>query len=75
VSAARNMAGESKTWAVAGAFMSNLVPALSLFIIGYPLGRATIRTMLIGWILILAAMTQFIFGRCLLKRFLNETPK
>ena len=71
----RNIASESKTWAGAGAFMSNLVPALSLFIIGYPLGRATIGTTLIGWILILAAMTQFIFGRYLLKRFLNETPK
>jgi hypothetical protein len=58
-----------------GTFVSNLVPVLSLFLIGYPLGRATVRTMLIGWILILAAMTQFIFGRCLLKRFANEGHK
>ena len=69
------MTGESWARQGTGAFMSNLAPVLSLFLIGYPLGRATIRTMLIGWILILAAMTQFIFGRCLLKRFLNEPPK
>jgi hypothetical protein len=43
--------------------MSNLVPALTLFSIGYPLGRATIRAMLIGWFLILVAMTQFILSR------------
>jgi flagellar biosynthesis protein FliR len=57
------MASESKTWAGAGAFMSNLVPALSLFIIGYPLGRATVRTMLIGWFLIIVALTKFVLSR------------
>lgn len=75
MSATKNMTCKSDAWVGMGAFMSNLVPVLSLFLIGYPLGRATIRTMLIGWILILAAMTQFIFGRCLLKRFFNEAPK
>jgi hypothetical protein len=75
VSATKNMSGKSDARAGAGALMSNLVPVLSLFLIGYPLGRATIRTMLIGWILILAAMTQFIVGRCLLKRFSNEAHK
>jgi hypothetical protein len=55
--------------------MSNLVPALSLYFIGYPLGRATIRTMLISCILILAAMAKFIFDRCLARKSLNEAPK
>jgi hypothetical protein len=40
--------------------MSNLVPVLSVSIIGYPLGRATIRTMLVGWFLIVVATTRFI---------------
>ena len=61
--AARNMASESKTRAGAGAFMSNLVPALSQFIIGYPLVRATVRTMLTGWFLIIVAMTKFVLSR------------
>jgi hypothetical protein len=75
VTAIKNMTGKSDAWAGAGAFTSNLVPVLSLFLIGYPLGGATIRTILIGWILILAAMTQSIFGRCVLKRFMNEAPQ
>ena len=75
MSATKNMTGKSDAWAGAGAFTSNLVPVLSQFLVGYPLGRATIRTMLIGWILILAAMMQFILGRCVLKRFLNEAPQ
>jgi hypothetical protein len=44
--------------------MSNLVPAFTLFFIGYPLGRATIKVTLVGWLLILVAMTQFILSRC-----------
>jgi hypothetical protein len=60
---ARNMTGEYHARPRAGAFLSNLVPALSLLLIGYPLGRATIRTMLIGWFLVLVAMTQFVLSR------------
>ena len=43
--------------------MSNLVPALTLFFIGYPLGRVTIRATLVGWFLILVAITQFVLSR------------
>jgi hypothetical protein len=46
-----------------GAFMGNLIPVLSLFFIGYPLGRATIRTMVVGWFLILVATIQFFLSR------------
>jgi hypothetical protein len=60
VSAPGNMTDERKTRVGAGAFIGNLIPVLSLFFIGYPLGRATIRTMLIGWFLIVVAITQFI---------------
>jgi hypothetical protein len=60
---AKTITGKSKARAGAGTFMSNLVPALTLFFIGYPLGRATIRAMLVGWFLILVAMTQFILSR------------
>ena len=63
MSAAWKITGENKTWAVAGAFTSNLVPALSLFIIGYPLCRATIRTMLIGWFLLMVAATRLVLNR------------
>ena len=58
----RNIASQSKTRAGAGAFMGNLIPVLSLFFIGYPLGRATVRTMLIGWFLIVVAVTQSILA-------------
>jgi hypothetical protein len=61
---ARTITGKSKARAGAGAVMSNLVPALTLFFIGYPLGRATIKATLVGWFLILVAMTQFILSRC-----------
>jgi hypothetical protein len=60
---ARTTTGKSKARAGAGAFVSNLVPALTLFFIGYPLGRGTIRATLVGWFLILVAMTQFILSR------------
>lgn len=71
----RDITRESQPRTRTGTLMGNLVPVLSLYFIGYPLGRATIRAMLIGWILILAAMAQFILGRCLLKRFSNEASK
>jgi hypothetical protein len=60
---ARSITGKSKARAGAGTFMSNLVPALTVFLIGYPLGRATIRATLVSWFLILYAMTQFILSR------------
>ena len=56
------MTDETKTRRKAMAFMGNLVAILSLVVIGYPLAPATIRTMLVGWILIVAAITRFILG-------------
>jgi hypothetical protein len=55
-----NVTGERKTGGGLPAFMGNLTPVLSLFFIGFPVGRATIRTMLIGWILIVVAITQLV---------------
>jgi uncharacterized membrane protein HdeD (DUF308 family) len=62
MSAQGNMTDEIKTRRKAMAFMGNLVAILSLVVIGYPLAPATIRTMLVGWILIVAAITRFILG-------------
>ena len=58
-----NMNDGDKMRRKAMAFMGNLVAILSLVVIGYPLAPATIRTMLLGWILIVAAITRFILGR------------
>jgi len=44
------------------AFMGNLIAILSLVVIGYPLAPATIRTMLVGWILVVAAIIRIILG-------------
>ena len=62
MSARGNMTDETKTHRKAMAFMGNLVAILSLVVIGYPLAPATIRTMLVGWILVVAAITRFILG-------------
>lgn len=59
----RNVTGGSHARPGAGAFAGNLVPVLSLLLIGYSLGRATIRTMLIGWFLVLVAIAQFVLSR------------
>jgi hypothetical protein len=83
VSAPGNMRGECKTRTGAAAFMSNMIPLLSLFFIGYPLGRATIRTMVVGWTLIIVAAIHFILGRYFQTKrspvratqFLNRAPK
>ncbi|MGB2677554.1 MAG: hypothetical protein WAN12_10785 [Candidatus Acidiferrum sp.] len=56
------MTDETKTRRRAMAFMGNLIAILSLVVIGYPLAPATIRTMLVGWILVVAAITRFILG-------------
>ena len=60
VSAQAYVNGESKNRGGTGGFMASLVPALCVFFIGYPLGRATIRAMLVGWFLVIVAVTQFI---------------
>jgi hypothetical protein len=60
VSARSHVNGESKNRGGAGDFMANLVPALCVVFIGYPLGRATIRAMLVGWFLVIVAVTQFV---------------
>ena len=55
------MTDETKTTRRA-TFMGSLIVILSLVVIGYPLAPATIRTMLAGWILVVAAITRFILG-------------
>lgn len=62
MSAAGNMTSDTKAREGTGAFMSNLIPVLTLLVIGYPLAPATIRAMLVGWILICGALTRSILG-------------
>ncbi len=62
MSAAGNMTNETSTSGGTGAFMSNLIPVLTLLVIGYPLAPATIRTMLVGWILMVVAIARLILG-------------
>jgi uncharacterized membrane protein HdeD (DUF308 family) len=57
-----NMTDKTKTRRKAMAFLGNLVAIRILVVIGYPLAPATIRTMLVGWILIVAAITRIILG-------------
>jgi len=54
------MTGETKTCHRATAFTGNLIAILILVVIGFPLAPATIRTMILGWILVVAAITRFI---------------
>ena len=44
------------------AFMGNLTALLGLLAIGFPLTPATIRAMLLGWLLIAVAITRFVMG-------------
>jgi hypothetical protein len=60
MSAAGNMTSETERRGGTGSFISNLIPVLTLLVIGYPLAPATIRTMLVGWILIGVAITRSI---------------
>lgn len=65
MSALGYMSGEIETRRRAVAFMGNLTAVLGLLVLGFPLTPATIRTMLVGWVLIVVAVMQFIVGRFL----------
>ena len=56
------MTGETETSRKAAAIIGNLTASLGLLVLGYPLAPATIRTMLLGWILIAVTTMQSIFG-------------
>ncbi len=62
MSARGNTTDETKTCRRTMALMGNLIAILSLVVIVYPLAPAPIRTMLVGWILVVAALTRFILG-------------
>jgi uncharacterized membrane protein len=68
MSAAGTMTNETNTSGRTWAFMSNLIPILTLLVIGYPVAPATIRTMLVGWILMVVAIARSILG----DRFQND---
>lgn len=56
------MTGEIETRRRALALMSNLTAVLGLLVLGFPLTPSTIRSMLLGWILMIVAIAQFIWG-------------
>ena len=60
MSGAGKMTSETKTRKETGAFMSNLIPVLTLLVIGYPLAPATIKAILVGWIVVVVAITRSI---------------
>ena len=62
MSGAGEMTSETKTREGTGAFMGNLIPVLTLLVIGYPLAPATIRAIFVGWILIGGAIPRSILG-------------
>jgi len=62
MSAAGTMTNETNKSVRTGAFLSNLIPVLSLLFTGYPLAPATIRTVLVGRMPIIVAVTQFMLG-------------
>jgi uncharacterized membrane protein HdeD (DUF308 family) len=47
------------------AFLGNLTALLGLLLLGFPLTPATIRTMVLGWLLIAVAITRFVIGTSL----------
>jgi len=59
-----NMIDETRTRRRAMAFTDNLFAMLTFFVvIGFPVAPATIRTILVGWILVVAVIMRFILGR------------
>lgn len=63
MSGAGKMTNETETRGGTGTFMSNLIPVLTLLVIGYPLVPATIRAISVGWILVVVAITRSILGK------------
>ena len=61
MSAPGNVTGEKRQRAVA--VMGNWIAVLGLLVLGYPLTPATIRMLLLGWVLIVAAVTRFAVRR------------
>jgi hypothetical protein len=67
---------------VAPGLLAGLVPVLGLFLVGVPVDRGTIKTLLVSWLLMIVAAAQFLryFRRTLTSRAavlqeLNEPKK
>jgi hypothetical protein len=58
MSGAGQMTNETETRGGTVASMSSLIPVLTLLVIGYPLAPATIKAILLGWILVVVAITR-----------------
>jgi hypothetical protein len=62
MSGAGKMTNETETRGGTVASMSSLIPVLTLLVIGYPLAPATIKAILVGWILVVVAITGSFLG-------------
>jgi hypothetical protein len=62
MSGAGKMTNETETRGGTVASMSSLIPVLTLLVIGYPLAPATIKAILVGWILVVVAITRSFLG-------------
>ena len=58
----QNLTEEVKKRSAWSIFMGVLTAALGCFLILYPLATATITTVLLGWVLILVGLAQFVFA-------------
>ena len=56
------MTHETETRGGTVASMSSLIPVLTLLVIGYPLAPATIKAILVGWILVVVTITRSFLG-------------
>lgn len=63
MSAAGSITRKTNTSGGIEVFLNNLIPIVSLLVIGYPLAPATIRPMLVGWMVVVLAATRSIW-RC-----------
>ena len=58
----QNLTEEVKKRSAWSIFMGVLTAALGCFLILYPLATATITTVLLGWVLIVVGLAQFVFA-------------
>jgi hypothetical protein len=62
MSGAGKMTNETETRGGTVASLSSLIPVLTLLVIGYPLAPATIKAILVGWSLVVVAITRSFLG-------------
>ena len=76
-----NMTGEIRARQETVAFLCNATAALGLLVLGFPVTPAAIRATLLGWVLVVVAITRFMFrdvqiaGPCAQDLWLKEKTR